>query len=428
MLRRVRIQGYKSLRDVEVHLRPLTVLCGPNAAGKSNFLDALQLLSRLSTSRSLKEAFEAPYRGTPLESFAFGEGGMEGLLERDSAQFSMEADFEVSDAAASLVEQEIREVRTSNGAERHVPERFLQYRVTIEVFPKTGTLRLADEYLAPLRADGTPKRSRKPFLERVDRKIRLRMERQSHPMEFETGLDHTVLSRPLHPPHYPHLLAARHELANWHFFYFEPRERMRVASPVHEVRHLGLMGDEMAAFLNTMKAGRPKQLEALERALGELVPQVDGIDVSVNRFGEAELSLREGTVLVPARLLSEGTLRVLGLLAAAASADAPGLIGLEEPEIGIHPRRIELIAEFLKTRARAGRTQLVVTTHSPTLLDLLPTASLFVAARRAGETKIMPISAWNTLARGTELQRALADPDGQGLSPSRRLMSGEFDG
>lgn len=45
MLKRVKIQGYKSLVDVEVHLRPLSVLSGPNASGKSNFLDALQFLS-----------------------------------------------------------------------------------------------------------------------------------------------------------------------------------------------------------------------------------------------------------------------------------------------------------------------------------------------------------------------------------------------
>ncbi len=57
MLKRIRIQGYKSLPDVAVKLSPLTLLFGPNAAGKSNFLDALQLLSKLATSRTLKEAF-----------------------------------------------------------------------------------------------------------------------------------------------------------------------------------------------------------------------------------------------------------------------------------------------------------------------------------------------------------------------------------
>lgn len=55
MLKRVKIQGYKSLVDLEVNLQPLSVLFGPNASGKSNFLEALQLLSRLATSNSLNE-------------------------------------------------------------------------------------------------------------------------------------------------------------------------------------------------------------------------------------------------------------------------------------------------------------------------------------------------------------------------------------
>ena len=81
MLKRVHIRGYKSLADVEVTLEPLTVLFGPNAAGKSNFLDALQLLSRIGASRTLREAFVAPYRGKPLESFPIGKEGVKGLIQ-----------------------------------------------------------------------------------------------------------------------------------------------------------------------------------------------------------------------------------------------------------------------------------------------------------------------------------------------------------
>ena len=62
MLKRVHIKGYKSLVDVELCLEPLTVLIGVNASGKSNFLDALQLLAGLATSRTVKQAFDPPYR------------------------------------------------------------------------------------------------------------------------------------------------------------------------------------------------------------------------------------------------------------------------------------------------------------------------------------------------------------------------------
>jgi AAA15 family ATPase/GTPase len=89
MIRRLKIEGYKSLASLEVRLRPLTVLFGPNAVGKSNVLDALQLLSRLVNSRTLKEAFEPPYRGTPLESFTFGSEGMAGHLKQESLRFTL---------------------------------------------------------------------------------------------------------------------------------------------------------------------------------------------------------------------------------------------------------------------------------------------------------------------------------------------------
>src|SRR5947208_10260833 len=96
MLKRVKIQGYKSLEDVEVHLQPLSVFFGPNASGKSNFLDALQLLSRITTSNDLKDAFRPPYRGKLLESFTFGSNGIQDLLAQEAVSFSIEVDVEVS--------------------------------------------------------------------------------------------------------------------------------------------------------------------------------------------------------------------------------------------------------------------------------------------------------------------------------------------
>ena len=87
MLKRAQIRGYKSLVDVDVCLPQLAVMFGPNAAGKSNFLDALQLLSKLGTSKTLKHAFDPPYRGKPLESFTFDEQGIRGLLSERELSF-----------------------------------------------------------------------------------------------------------------------------------------------------------------------------------------------------------------------------------------------------------------------------------------------------------------------------------------------------
>ncbi|GIL05456.1 MAG: DNA recombination protein RecF [Betaproteobacteria bacterium] len=431
MIRRVRIRGYKSLRDVAVELRPLSVLFGPNAAGKSNFLDALQLLSQMVTSRTLKDAFEPPYRGTPLESFSFGAEGIAGALKKEKLDFEMEVDVELSPRTVERVEQQIAEMRSGNGGDGKrtgaVKEKLLRYRLRVEILPRSGILRVADESLAALREDGQVKASRNAFLERQGQRLHLRLEGQAHPTYHELGLDHTLVSRPLYPPHYPHITAFRQELDDWSFFYFEPRERMRAVNPVKEVRHIGLMGEELAAFLNTLRAVDPRQFTAIEKALRTLVPRVEGIDVAPNAIGEVELKLQEDGISVPARLVSEGTLRMLGLLAVASSKEPSTLIAFEEPENGIHPRRIRLLAEFLKTRAASGNTQFVVTTHSPLLPDLLPPESLYVCRRRDTGTAVEHFDDIGPVFRRERIDRAL-DEDEEPEPVSARMIRGDFDG
>lgn len=441
MLTRIGIRNYKSLGDVDVRLKPLSILFGPNASGKSNFLDALQILSQIATSRTLKEAFDPPYRGTPLESFTFGQKGIRSLLEQDSAVFSIEVDVQLSQSLIDAVNRQIREMKApreskeeSNGDQpsraeelAFVKERALRYRIDIEILPKSGILRVTDEYLAALNTKGEPTKKRSAFLERKGNRLHLRMEGQAHPTYFERYLDHSILSKPHYPPHYPHLVAMRQELASWLFFYFEPRERMRKASPVKEVRHIGLMGEELASFLNTLKALDEPQFKAIERSLRVIIPSATGIQTDVNDLGEVELRLVEGGVPVPARVLSEGTLRVLGLLALGGAKEPPALLGFEEPENGIHPRRIRLIAELLKTRADTGDTQLIVTTHSPVLLDLMPMESLYVFQKKGGRTAIQPFEIWGEIARKFETEQAL-DAEEEPLPVSQRVLRGDLDG
>ena len=210
MQKRVHIKGYKSLVDVELCLEPLTVLIGANASGKSNFLDALQLLAGLATSRTLKQAFDPPCRGKPLESFNIGSAGIKGLLERDRLTFSIEADLQISDVVVEAVDRQIREMRRRPQDSRSedttkrvtgVRERNLRYRIEVEMLPRTGILRVADEYLAALNSHGEPTGRRKPFIERQgDERLHLRHEGQAHPTYYELYLDHTILSQPHYPP------------------------------------------------------------------------------------------------------------------------------------------------------------------------------------------------------------------------------------
>ncbi len=421
MLKRVKIQGYKSLVDIEVKLQPLSVLFGPNAAGKSNFLDALQLLSRIATSTRLNDAFASSYRGAPLESFAFGSDGIQGLLVQEKASFSIEVDVELTQAVLNYINrilsqsyldyinwsrrqsQELREAgaEETQGAEqedenvaltllrpRPIHQRYLRYGIKIEVLPKKGILTVADEYLVALNDQGNP--VGKSLMPPRDFPI-IGLDR----MEYSPS-DCSLLSLAYSTfASYPYVGAMRSELTNWFFFYLEPRERMRMPTPVKEVRHIGLMGEELAAFLNTLQALDEPQFRAVEKALHLLIPSITGIDLSVNDRGNVTLSLMQGQTPIPASVLSEGTLRILGLLALGGAKEPPTLLGFEEPENGIHPDRMDLVATLLKTLTDGG-TQVIVTTHSPTLLDLLPEKSLYVFQFEKDKTIVNPFSNWRT--------------------------------
>jgi predicted ATPase len=411
MLKRVKIQGYKSLVDVEVQLQPLTVLFGSNGVGKSNFLDALQFLSRITATNNLRYAFPL-YRGTPLESFSFGPNGIQGLLAQERISFSIEVDIELSQAVVDEVNCQISEtagpkiIRERNKVDLRsrmpfISEKYLRYHIEIETIPKTAILRVADEKLSTLDA-------------------------QSELVELLVSVDQStsdssqsILSMPIYSHLSPYVVALRQELANWFFYYLEPRERMRASTPLKEVRHIGMMGEELPAFLNTLRALDEAQFKAVENALHMIIPSITGIDIDVNNSGEVVLRLLEGNTQIPTSVLSEGTLRILGLLALGGAKDPPGLIGFEEPENGIHQRRLRLIASLLKNLA-SGDTQVIVTTHSPLLVDLIPHESLYVCRKPQGSTVIEPFSDW-------ELLEKAMDDEEEDLSVSERIQRGDFD-
>jgi hypothetical protein len=81
-----------------------------------------------------------------------------------------------------------------------VKENCLPYRIEVEILPRLGILRVADEYLTALNSEGEPTGKRKPFMEQVKDRLHLRMEGQAHPMYHERNLDHTILSLPHYPP------------------------------------------------------------------------------------------------------------------------------------------------------------------------------------------------------------------------------------
>ena len=129
--------------------------------------------------------------------------------------------------------------------------------------------------------------------------------------------------------------------------------------------HLSERLDNLPARLLALKRS-PVVKRRMVALVRELAPGFDDFEVTPDG-GLLTLRLTEGDLSIPARRLSDGTLRYLCLLAILVDPDPPPLIVIEEPELGLHPDiHPQLAALFLEA---SQRTQLIVTTHSDILVD-----------------------------------------------------------
>ena len=386
MLRRLKIQGFKSLQGVELKLPQLTVLFGPNAAGKSNVLDAIQALSRAGTERTLSDALSEPIRGYPIEAFAFPGGGLASLLNQKEADFTLEADL-------------------GRGTDR------FRYRIRVAIQPSSGGLSVMDEYLTALNAKGEPKGS--PSIQKVSDKIHIRRKgKAARPRQEPVGLNHSMLSDPrLGGLEYRQIEKCRADLTGWRVYYLDPRVAMRAAKPPAEATDIGVAGENIAPFLYRLQAERPKHFEAIKRTMRSIVPSVESVEVDLDkRRGTLDVLIRQDGTVFSSRIVSEGTLRVLALCSIAVNPWGGTLIAFEEPENGVHPRRVELIARLLLSLATEQDRQVIVTTHSPLFCD---------AVRREDKSRAEKIAMFNvhrsngkTVAQRFELAGPLyADPE-----------------
>jgi predicted ATPase len=123
----------------------------------------------------------------------------------------------------------------------------------------------------------------------------------------------------------------------------------------------------LAVVLSALRRG-PANKNAIVEDLRQLYEGVADYEAIVEG-GKVQLYLNENNRLIPATRLSDGTLRLMCLLCILHHPTPPPLVAIEEPELGLHPDVLPRLAEIL--REASTRTQLLVTTHSDTLVDAL---------------------------------------------------------
>lgn len=317
-LTRVVLKNYKSIVACDVRLGALTYLVGPNGAGKSNFLDALQ--------------FVADALSDSLESALTERWGLPNVLHRNAVdvnEVGVRLELCLPGGACGYYAFELR----------HTDGGYIVGREECELLD-------GDQRHAFAVSAGQLEASSEPFP--ATTMDRLALVRASGLRAFRPVFDALVAMS---------------------VYRLEPRA-MRALQMPQDGRALKPSGENIASVLARMRNADWDALNVLEQYLRIVVPAVHGVD----RFAVDPMEtvvfkqspdLKTETKFY-ANSMSDGTLRALGVLTALFQGRST-LIGLEEPEAGLHPGAFAAIREAI-IRA-SEKTQVVVASHSPDLLD-----------------------------------------------------------
>lgn len=348
-IRRVRATNYKSIAACDVQLGPLTYLVGPNGSGKSNFLDVLHFV---------KDAL-----GGSLENALDLRGGLNEVRRRSGGHpthFGVRLDFCLPDGREGYYAFKVG-ARQAGGFEVQREECVV------------GKLGAGPSYVV---AQGRPEKTSEDVFP-VSTPDRLALVNAAGLPTFRPVFD---------------------ALVGMGFYNLNPRVIRDLQKPQDGVS-LRPVGENIASVVSFLERYAPDDKALVEEYLTLVVPSVHG----VRRVGVGHmetLEFRQDTAgsqhpwRFPANSMSDGTLRALGILMAlfqGGERDRPSLVGIEEPEVALHPAAAAVLRDAL---ARASdRCQVLVTSHSPELLDdpEISVDSLLAVSMEGGVTQIAQI-------------------------------------
>ena len=358
MLNAIKIECFKSYQSQMLHLSPLTLMIGANASGKSNALEAFRFLCWLSQGQKLSvlkhtiDDSEQILRGQVGDLAYIGESSFVLGAHTDFTEWDrFEVKVALRDGELHICQEKIF---SSKGG---VP----LYQVVEASVGYSNDLRVAYNNFA--------KGGKKPQISCTDQ-IAVMNQLASSAM-FERGHKKAQQVIPEVTNQLQHLLE--------NTLFLDPVPSLMRGDSHPEKR---LRGDcaNLSGVLYTLWQQAPLQTKIIDfiRSLPE--QDVKGIEFFENRRGQVALELVEsfgGTERKwSVELLSDGTLRVLAIVAALLSAPEEATVVIEEVDNGVHPSRARQLLETMRELAESRKVRLLMSTHNPALMDALPDSAL----------------------------------------------------
>ncbi len=379
-LHSISVHGFRSIRSLGgktyleqsepfqfkgLRLRPINVIIGANGSGKSNFLEVFALLQAIRSGR--------------LRDYVARAGGAERILHFGRRNTS---------------------------------------RVLIELWFRQGAPSWFGGYLIPLEATDSDGLAPVTVFETF-----LVWDRERHPKPFDAGPGpdepppgEATISMPAVPDKNPPSgtasltkrarSLAREQLASWRRYQFHDTS---AASPIktvcdlHDNRYFREDGANLAAYLYRLARTHPASYSLIRRTVSLVAPFFEDFQIEPLALNTETVQLewrhRGSDQYFGASALSDGTLRFMALatLLLQPVELRPKVILIDEPELGLHPYAIELLASMI--RSASNDTQVILATQSPILLDYFEPEDVLIAERKGEETKLRrlesePLEEW----------------------------------
>ncbi len=358
LLKSIRLSGLLSFPPdaAPLDLTPLNVLIGPNGSGKSNLIEAIELLHAAPTAfaaaiRDGGGVHEWLWKGSKVSEPATIDAVIEGTKAIPDLRYLLT--FAASGQRTEVIDEAVEETVKTDPTARDVRfyYRFQSGRPVLNIRDNSGEYsqrRLKREELVP---------------------------------------DESVLSQRKGSDFYPEVTWLGQQFAKiqlfreWSFGRYVPLRQPQPADLQTDVllpdsRNLGLLLNELE---------HTDASSEFNRLLTRFLPRYQRFSTRI-QGGTVQFYLHESGLRapVPATRLSDGTIRFMAILAILISPSPPPLVCIEEPELGLHPDAVGLLADLMTDAAT--RTQLVVTTHSDVLISGLTDQanSVLVCEHRGG--------------------------------------------
>lgn len=343
----ITVKGFKSIASVEkLAIGPINLIIGPNGSGKSNFIGVFSFLHEIREGR--------------LNDYVRKAGGAEQLL-----YFGPKMTSEI------VIRISFRQEVNEN-----------EYDLTLK--PTT------DDSLYP-----------------ADEQVHFWDKKNSHPLSLSLSPRENGKEAGISDPNVTRMAdSVRQRLGRWRLYHVHDTSfasPLRKSAKLNDNEFLRPDGSNLPAFLYLMLKKHPDEYSLLRRTIQRVAPFFDDFQLNPDPLNEEAIRLawkhKNSAQYFGASSLSDGTLRFIALATLFLQPEAyrPSVILVDEPELGLHPHAITLLASLVKQVSQ--QTQVILSTQSSLLLDHFQPEDVLVADRVEGQTQFTRLdsarlSAW----------------------------------